>query len=71
MPDLRYGRIVLVEMFDLQERNPKVRPAVIISPTDDVAKSGLIRVVAITTLFDEAFADVSVPIPWQFRNGHP
>jgi hypothetical protein len=68
--DLRYGRIVRVELFDPQGRNPKVRPAVILTPTADITPDGEIQVAAITGETTAAPAEDCVPLPWH-RSGHP
>jgi len=61
---------VWVELPDPQGRNPKIRPAVIVTPTDAILPEGTIDVVAVTTQIDQSPAEVSVSLPWH-RNGHP
>jgi mRNA-degrading endonuclease toxin of MazEF toxin-antitoxin module len=58
------GRIVRVEVSDPQGRNPKVRPAVIITPTEAIRPDGVVELVAITGTQDPALADVQVALPW-------
>jgi mRNA-degrading endonuclease toxin of MazEF toxin-antitoxin module len=64
------GRIVWVELHDPQGRNPKCRPAVIVTPDNDIRRDGEIWVVAISSQLDEAPTDVCVELPWE-RRGHP
>jgi mRNA-degrading endonuclease toxin of MazEF toxin-antitoxin module len=58
-----------VEVADPQGRNPKRRPAVIVTPNDDIAPDGVVRVVAISTRIEEAPPDVQVELPWDARDG--
>ena len=67
---LQQGRIVWVELLDPQGRNPKVRPAVILTATHEIRADGEVVVAAVTTQLDMAPADVCVELPWQ-RGGHP
>jgi mRNA-degrading endonuclease toxin of MazEF toxin-antitoxin module len=64
------GRIVWVELLDSQGRNPKCRPAVIVTPDADIKDEGEVWVVALTTQRDAAPAAVQVELPWESR-GHP
>ena len=43
------GRIVLAEIPDPQNRNPKIRPVVIVNPSDEIAAGKGILVVGITS----------------------
>lgn len=67
------GRIVWVELLDPQGRNPKNRPAVIVSdnahihPGDPTCE---VLVVGITTKVEETPAEHAVALPWQ-RGRHP
>ena len=70
MADLCRGRIVWVELPDPQGHNPKCRPAVIVTPTDDIRPDGDLWVVAISTQLDAAPANAQVELPWK-RGGHP
>jgi mRNA-degrading endonuclease toxin of MazEF toxin-antitoxin module len=67
---LHQGRIVWVELLDPQGRNPKVRPAVIVTATRDILPDGDVVVAAVTTQLDTAPTEVCVELPWQ-RGGHP
>ncbi len=64
MPDLCRGRIVRVEVLDPQNRNPKIRPAVIVTPTDEIRPDGDIVLVAITGSVNAAPAEMQVALPW-------
>lgn len=70
MPQLCRGRIVWVELLDPQGRNPKCRPAVIVTPDEEIQTDGEVWVVAISTQLDEAPAEAQVQLPWD-RRGHP
>jgi mRNA-degrading endonuclease toxin of MazEF toxin-antitoxin module len=61
------GRIVWVEVPDPQGRNPKKRPAVIVTPTDEIQPDGAVRIVGISTKFEEAPPEVQVALPWDAR----
>ena len=67
---LQQGRIVWVELLDPQGRNPKLRPAVILTATPDIHDDGAVVVAAVTTQLDTSPAEVCVELPWQ-RGGHP
>ena len=62
-----FGRIVWVELPDPQGRNPKCRPAVIITPTPDIVPGGVVRVVGISTRLDAAPPEVTVALQWDPR----
>ena len=68
---LRYGQIVIVsEMSDPNGANPKDRPSVVVTPTDEIAPDGPLVVVAISTLLPGPVPDDHVELPWDPR-GHP
>ena len=67
---LRQGRIVWVELFDPQGRNPKVRPAVIVTSSSRIQLGGEVVVVAITSQVDSVPAEARVELPWH-RDRHP
>jgi mRNA-degrading endonuclease toxin of MazEF toxin-antitoxin module len=69
VPDLRQGRIVRVEVLDPQDRNPKCRPAVIITPTEEIRPDGDVVLVAITGSIHAAPPEMQVALPWQ-KQGH-
>ena len=58
---LCYGRIVWADLPDSQGVTHKDRPAVVITPTDQIQPNGDVRVACISTKFDQAPADVSQP----------
>ena len=62
-----FGRIVWVELLDPQGRNPKCRPAVIITQTDEITPDGEIRVVGISTSLHAAPPEVQVPLQYDPR----
>lgn len=64
MPDLRRGRIVRVEVLDPQNRNPKCRPAIIVTSTEEIRPEGDVVLVAITGSVNAAPADMQVALPW-------
>jgi mRNA-degrading endonuclease toxin of MazEF toxin-antitoxin module len=64
---LCHGAIVWAEVPDPQGRNPKRRPAVIVTPTDEIEAEGDVRVVGISTKFEEAPPEVQVALPWDPR----
>jgi mRNA-degrading endonuclease toxin of MazEF toxin-antitoxin module len=67
----RYGQIVVVPgMLDPNGVNPKDRPAVIVTPTDEITETDSVEVVAITTLLPGPLPADSVRLPWH-RSGHP
>lgn len=56
-----------MELLDPQDRNPKCRPAVIVTPDEDIQADGEVWVVAISTRLDEAPAEAQVELPWDRR----
>ena len=70
MSGLRQGRLVWVELFDPQGRNPKIRPAVVLSATDDSSPDASVWVAAITKQIDTIPDGFAVPLPWM-QQGHP
>ena len=70
MSELRHGRIVWVELLDPHGRNPKVRPAVVLTATDAIRPDGAIQVAAITGETTAAAAEECVALPW-LGTGHP
>lgn len=70
MSTLCRGRIVWTVLPDPQGRNPKRRPAIVITPTADIRPDGNLVVVAITSRLDIASPEDQVELPWH-RDGHP
>lgn len=64
------GRIIYVEPPEPQGRNPKRRPSVIVTATEDIVPEGEVVVVAISTQKDQAPVEVQVDLPWS-RPRHP
>lgn len=70
MADIRHGRIVWVELPDPRGRNPKVRPAVVLSATVDITPDGEIQVAAVTGATTLSPPGECVELPW-LGTGHP
>ena len=64
MPKPEQGRIILVEVSDPQERNIKLRPAVIISETTQIQRDGRITCVAITSSIPDKLPNDCVFLPF-------
>lgn len=61
-----YGEIILISaLLDPQERNPKDRPCVIVTPNADLDTGLPLQVVAITTFIPDPMPDDHVLLPWQ------
>lgn len=76
MNDLIQGQIIEAYLPDQAGRNHKDRPAVILTSTNKVYEVERIRVVAVTSRFDEPVPDVKVKLPWMYprgggHRGHP
>ena len=69
MSQICRGRIVWVELLDPQGRNPKCRPAVIVTPDSEIRDDGEVWVVAISTQIGAASPEAEVELPWD-RRGH-
>jgi mRNA-degrading endonuclease toxin of MazEF toxin-antitoxin module len=54
-----------VEVLDPQNRNPKCRPAVIVTPTEEIRPDGDVVLVAITGSIHAAPDEMQVALPWQ------
>lgn len=70
MTGLARGRLVWVELLDPRGRNPKVRPAVVLTPTAAIRPDGSVEVVAVTGTTGEIPEGLAVRLPWE-RRGHP
>jgi hypothetical protein len=64
VPKPEQGRIILVEVSDPQGRNVKIRPAVIISETEQIQRDGRISCVAITSSLPDELSDDLVLLPY-------
>jgi hypothetical protein len=62
-----HGRVVWVTISDPQGRNPKCRPAVILTPTDEITPDGEVWVVGITTSFELAPPEVQTELQFDPR----
>lgn len=70
MGDLRYGQIVVVTgMFDPNGVNPKDRPAVVVTPSNELDAGGPVIVAAISTLRPGPVPEDHIPLPWH-PQGH-
>ena len=70
MGSLRYGQIVVVAgMLDPNGVNPKDRPAVVVTPSDELDAGGPVIVAAISTLRPGSVPEDLVPLPWH-PQGH-
>jgi mRNA-degrading endonuclease toxin of MazEF toxin-antitoxin module len=66
-----FGQIVLVsDLLDPQGRNPKTRPAVIVTPTAEIDPRLPLQVVAVTTFLPDPLPADHVLLPWQHPR-HP
>jgi mRNA-degrading endonuclease toxin of MazEF toxin-antitoxin module len=70
VPQLAQGHIVLADVPDLQGRNRKVRPVVIITPTDDIEAGKPTIGVAITGTLPAKLTPDHVLLPYH-NGGHP
>jgi hypothetical protein len=68
-PHLITGRIVWADVADANGHR-KLRPAVVVTPSDELAQSRLIDVVAVTSRLEDPLPDEYVLLPWHAR-GHP
>jgi mRNA-degrading endonuclease toxin of MazEF toxin-antitoxin module len=64
VPKPEQGRIILVAVPDPQNRNVKVRPAVIISETQQIERDGRIACVAVTSTVPDEVPDDCVLLPY-------
>ncbi len=70
MEPLQQGRIVWAELLDPAGRNPKLRPAVIVSRTEDVQSGQPFVAAAVTSTLLEPLSPAMVELPWHPK-GHP
>ena len=64
MPKPEQGRIILVETCDPQGQNLKIRPAIIISRTEEIRSDGQIACVAITSSIPKKIPADCVLLPY-------
>ena len=68
--NLTYGQIVIVSaMLDPNGVNPKDRPSVVVTPSNEIRAEGPFTVIAISTLLPGPVPDDHVELPWEPR-GH-
>lgn len=70
MAALRQGQIVWVEIRDSAGRNPKCRPAVVLTKTSEIHDGEPIVVVAATGRIDQPLPKHHVALPWM-HSRHP
>jgi mRNA-degrading endonuclease toxin of MazEF toxin-antitoxin module len=70
MPAPERGRIIWAEVPDLQGRNPKRRPLIILTATEEIQEDGPVQCVSISSQLDQAPAELQVELPWHAQ-GHP
>jgi mRNA-degrading endonuclease toxin of MazEF toxin-antitoxin module len=67
----QFGEIVLVsELLDPHDRNPKDRPTVVVTPTADIDPTLPLQIVAITTFLPDPLPDDHVLLPF-YHPRHP
>ena len=66
---LSFGRIVWAEVADANGIR-KVRPAVVITPTEEIGEDSSVEVVAVSTRLSEPLPEDHVLLPWHAQ-GHP
>ena len=66
---VRQGSLIWATIPDQNGKNHKCRPAVVLTPTEEIDPSDTIVVAAGTTKFTEPLPDNKVKLPWH-RNGH-
>ncbi|MBI1903138.1 MAG: type II toxin-antitoxin system PemK/MazF family toxin [Planctomycetia bacterium] len=67
---LQQGSIVWVTVIDQAGRNPKCRPAVVLTPTNEIEPGESVLVAAATSTFPSPLPTNHVELPWH-RSGHP
>ena len=70
MASLQQGQIVWIETGDQAGRNPKCRPAVIITDTSEIQSDAKLVVVAATGTFSKPHPQNRIELPWK-RPKHP
>lgn len=68
--DLKQGDIVWVYVHDEHGRNPKGRPVVILTSTDEIDTNTVLTGCAVTSYFGTPLPSHAVSLPWYSR-GHP
>ena len=70
MATLQQGRIVWVRVVDPAGRNPKLRPAVIVTRTSEITATEPMVGVAVSSTFKQPLSASQNELPWQ-QGGHP
>ena len=63
------GSVVWVRLLDPDGRNPKCRPAVVVTPSREIVSTGSVFVVAASTSFSTPLPNNKVELPWS-STGH-
>ena len=67
---LRYGQIVRASVSD-GHGNTKIRPVVIVTPTDDLAADLPIQAVCVTTQIEDPMPPEHILLPWSHPSTPP
>ena len=70
MPTLQRGDIVVQQVLDEQGRNPKTRPFVVVTATEEIEETGVAWGVGVTSTLPHKLTDNYVLLPWH-PNKHP
>jgi mRNA-degrading endonuclease toxin of MazEF toxin-antitoxin module len=70
VPKLAQGQIVLVDVPDPQGRNRKIRPVIVVTPSDEIVANELVVAVAITGTLPKKLPADHVLLPYH-NDGHP
>jgi len=62
---LQFGSVVWVTTRDPNGVNPKKRPAVVLSPTEEIHRGSDLRLVAITGTLPDTLTEDYISLPWQ------
>jgi mRNA-degrading endonuclease toxin of MazEF toxin-antitoxin module len=66
---IQFGQIIWAELADANGIR-KLRPAVVVTPTDRISAAGSLEVVAVTSVVPQLLPTDYVLLPWHAR-GHP
>jgi mRNA-degrading endonuclease toxin of MazEF toxin-antitoxin module len=67
---LEQGQIVMVELLDPAHRNAKVRPAIVVTPTEEISVEAQLLAVAITGTLPKPLPASYVLLPYHAKR-HP
>lgn len=68
--EIQQGSIVWARFDDPQGRNPKCRPAVIVTPTNEIVEGGTLVAVAATSTLTDPLPAHHIALPWH-PSRHP